>query len=150
MPSVAPSLPRSLSPCLLVPLSPLLSLPWGNSIRRFGRRMARLLEGVTVLDLTRMLAGPYGALLLADLGAEVIKVEDPVGGDPVRAMGPPFVKGESAYFISINRNKKSLTLDLTTPRGREVFLGLVREADVVLDNFRPGILERLGVDYSAL
>ena len=112
--------------------------------------MARLLEGVTVLDLTRMLAGPYGALLLADLGAEVIKVEDPVGGDPVRGMGPPFIQGESAYFISINRNKKSLTLDLTTPRGREVFLRLVQKADVVLDNFRPGILERLGVAYSAL
>lgn len=112
--------------------------------------MARLLEGVTVLDLTRMLAGPYGALLLADLGAEVIKVEDPVGGDPVRAMGPPFIQGESAYFISINRSKKSLTLDLTTPRGREVFLRLVQKADVVLDNFRPGILERLGVAYSAL
>ena len=112
--------------------------------------MVRLLEGVTVLDLTRMLAGPYGALLLADLGAEVIKVEDPVGGDPVRSMGPPFIQGESAYFISINRNKKSLTLDLTTPRGREVFLRLVQKADVVLDNFRPGILERLGVAYSAL
>jgi formyl-CoA transferase/CoA:oxalate CoA-transferase len=112
--------------------------------------MARLLDGVQVLDLTRMLAGPYGALLLADLGAEVIKVEEPRGGDPVRAMGPPFVKGESAYFISINRNKKSLTLDLTASRGREVFLRLVRQADVVLDNFRPGILERLGVDYPAL
>ena len=112
--------------------------------------MARLLEGVTVLDLTRMLAGPYGALLLADLGAEVIKIEDPVGGDPVRGMGPPFIQGESAYFISINRNKKSLTLNLTTPRGREVFLRLVQKADVVLDNFRPGILERLGVAYSAL
>jgi formyl-CoA transferase/CoA:oxalate CoA-transferase len=112
--------------------------------------MARLLEGVTVLDLTRMLAGPYGALLLADLGAEVIKVEDPVGGDPVRGMGPPFIQGESAYFISINRNKKSLTLDLTTPRGREVFLRLVQKADVVLDNFRPGILERLELDHPTL
>jgi crotonobetainyl-CoA:carnitine CoA-transferase CaiB-like acyl-CoA transferase len=112
--------------------------------------MARLLDGVTVLDLTRMLAGPYGALLLADLGAEVIKVEDPTGGDPVRGMGPPFIQGESAYFISINRNKKSLTLDLTTPRGREVFLRLVQKADVVLDNFRPGILEKLGLDHSAL
>jgi len=112
--------------------------------------MGRLLEGVTVLDLTRMLAGPYGALLLADLGAEVIKVEDPVGGDPIRGMGPPFIQGESAYFISINRNKKSLTLDLTAPRGREVFLRLVQQADVVLDNFRPGILEKLGLDHSAL
>jgi formyl-CoA transferase/CoA:oxalate CoA-transferase len=112
--------------------------------------MARLLEGVTVLDLTRMLAGPYGSLLLADLGAEVIKIEEPAGGDPVRAMGPPFIQGESAYFISINRSKKSLTLDLSTPQGRQVFLRLVRTADVVLDNFRPGILEKLGVDYSVL
>lgn len=112
--------------------------------------MAQLLGGVTVLDLTRMLAGPYGSLLLADLGAEVIKVEDPAGGDPVRAMGPPFVHGESAYFISINRNKKSLTLDLTTSRGREVFLRLARMADVVLDNFRPGTLEKLGVDHRAV
>ncbi len=112
--------------------------------------MAQLLEGVTVLDLTRMLAGPYGSLLLADLGAEVIKVEDPAGGDPVRAMGPPFLHGESAYFLSINRNKESLTLDLTRPRGREVFFRLVQRADVVLDNFRPGILEKLGVDYPAL
>jgi formyl-CoA transferase/CoA:oxalate CoA-transferase len=112
--------------------------------------MAHLLDGVTVLDLTRMLAGPYGSLLLADLGAEVIKVEDPDGGDPIRRMGPPFIQGESAYFISINRNKKSLTLDLTTPRGREVFLRLVQRADVVLDNFRPGILEKLGVDYPML
>jgi crotonobetainyl-CoA:carnitine CoA-transferase CaiB-like acyl-CoA transferase len=112
--------------------------------------MAHLLDGVTVLDLTRMLAGPYGALLLADLGAEVIKVEDPVGGDPVRGMGPLFIQGESAYFISINRNKKSLTLDLTTSGGREVFLRLAQKADVVLDNFRPGILERLGLDHSAL
>jgi formyl-CoA transferase/CoA:oxalate CoA-transferase len=112
--------------------------------------MSQLLEGVTMLDLTRVLAGPYASLLLADLGAEVIKVEDPDGGDPTRRMGPPFVNGESAYFISVNRNKKSLTLDLTRPPGREVFLRLARTADVVLDNFRPGILEKLGVDHAAL
>jgi formyl-CoA transferase/CoA:oxalate CoA-transferase len=112
--------------------------------------MGQLLEGVTILDLTRMLAGPYGSLLLADLGAEVIKVEDPAGGDPIRQMGPPFINGESAYFISVNRNKKSLTLDLTSPRGREVFHRLARSADAVLDNFRPGILEKLGVDYGSL
>jgi formyl-CoA transferase/CoA:oxalate CoA-transferase len=112
--------------------------------------MGQLLEGVTILDLTRMLAGPYGSLLLADLGAEVIKVEDPVGGDPIRQMGPPFIQGESAYFISINRNKKSLTLDLTAPPARGVFHRLAGKADVVLDNFRPGVLERLGVDYESL
>lgn len=110
----------------------------------------KLFEGVRVLDLSRMLAGPYGSMLLADLGAEVIKVEDPAGGDPVRAMGPPFINGESAYFISINRNKKSVTLDLTAPQGRQVFHRLARNADVVLDNFRPGILERLGADYATL
>ncbi|MGH7264459.1 MAG: CaiB/BaiF CoA transferase family protein [Candidatus Rokuibacteriota bacterium] len=104
-------------------------------------------EGVRVLDLSRMLAGPYGSMLLADLGAEVIKVEDPGGGDPMRGMGPPFLGpdgGVSAYFLSINRNKKSVALDLETPDGRDVFLDLCRVADVVWENFRPGVLGRLG------
>jgi len=110
----------------------------------------RLLEGVRVLDLSRMLAGPYGGMLLADQGAEVIKIEAP-GGDPMRVMGPPFLPdGESAYFLAVNRNKKSVALDLTKPAGREVFLDLVRTADVVLENFRPGVLERLGCAYPAL
>jgi crotonobetainyl-CoA:carnitine CoA-transferase CaiB-like acyl-CoA transferase len=111
----------------------------------------RLLRGVRVLDLSRMLAGPYGSMLLADMGAEVIKIEDPDGGDPMRVMGPPFLPdGESAYFLSINRNKKSVALDLARPEGREVFLDLVRAADVVWENFRPGVLARLGCDYGAL
>ena len=110
-----------------------------------------LFAGVRVLDLSRMLAGPYGSMLMADLGAEVIKIEDPDGGDPMRRMGPPFLPGgESAYFLSINRNKKSLALDLTRPGGREVFLDLVRVADIVWDNFRPGILERLGCAHARL
>jgi CoA:oxalate CoA-transferase len=110
-----------------------------------------LFHGVRVLDLSRMLAGPYGSLLLGDLGAEVIKIEDPDGGDPMRGMGPPFLPaGESAYFLAVNRNKKSLALDLTRPGGRQVFLELVRLADVVWDNFRPGIMERLGADYATL
>jgi crotonobetainyl-CoA:carnitine CoA-transferase CaiB-like acyl-CoA transferase len=110
-----------------------------------------LFEGVRVLDLSRMLAGPYGSMLLADLGAEVIKVEEPDGGDPMRVMGPPFLpEGESAYFLSINRNKKSVALDLTKPAGREVFLDLAAQADVVWENFRPGVLERLGLHYAAL
>lgn len=107
---------------------------------------APLLAGVRVLDLTRMLAGPYGTMLLADLGAEVIKVEDPGEGDPIRRMGPPWMAGESPYFLGINRNKKSVTLDLKEPRGRELFLRLVAVSDVVFDNFRPGVAERLGVD----
>jgi crotonobetainyl-CoA:carnitine CoA-transferase CaiB-like acyl-CoA transferase len=105
-----------------------------------------LLAGVRVLDLSRMLAGPYGSMLLADLGAEVIKIEEPQGGDPMRAMGPPFLGSdrESAYFLSINRNKKSVALDLEMPEGREVFHDLCRVADVVWENFRPGVMARLG------
>jgi len=110
-----------------------------------------LFEGVRVLDLSRMLAGPYGSMLLADMGAEVIKIEEPDGGDPMRVMGPPFLpEGESAYFLSINRNKKSLALDLTTPAGREVFLDLAAQTDVVWENFRPGVMERLGLAYATL
>ena len=112
-----------------------------------------LFEGVRVLDLSRMLAGPYGSMLLADLGAEVIKIEDPAGGDPMRAMGPPFLGGadasptaprESAYFLSINRNKRSVAVDLERPEGQAVFHGLCRVADVVWENFRPGVMARLG------
>jgi formyl-CoA transferase/CoA:oxalate CoA-transferase len=105
-----------------------------------------LLGGVRVLDLSRMLAGPYGSMLLADLGAEVIKVEEPRGGDPMRAMGPPFLgpDRESAYFLSINRNKKSVALDLEATDGREVFHDLCRVSDVVWENFRPGVMARLG------
>jgi crotonobetainyl-CoA:carnitine CoA-transferase CaiB-like acyl-CoA transferase len=110
-----------------------------------------LFEGVRVLDLSRMLAGPYGSMLLADMGAEVIKVEEPDGGDPMRVMGPPFLAGgESAYFLSINRNKKSVVLDLTRPAGRDVFLELAGHADVVWENFRPGVMERLGLSHAAL
>jgi crotonobetainyl-CoA:carnitine CoA-transferase CaiB-like acyl-CoA transferase len=111
----------------------------------------RLFDGVRVLDLSRMLAGPYGSMLLADMGAEVIKLEEPDGGDPMRVMGPPFLPdGESAYFLSINRNKKSVVVDLTKPDGRAVFLDLAAEADVVWENFRPGVMERLGVSYATL
>jgi len=110
-----------------------------------------LFAGVRVLDLSRMLAGPYGSLLLADMGAEVIKVEDPEGGDPMRAMGPPFLPdGESPYFLAVNRNKKSVAIELTREDGRAVFFDLVRAADVVWHNFRPGIMEKLGCDYAAL
>jgi crotonobetainyl-CoA:carnitine CoA-transferase CaiB-like acyl-CoA transferase len=110
-----------------------------------------LFDGVRVLDLSRMLAGPYGSLLLADMGAEVIKIEEPAGGDPMRVMGPPFLAdGESAYFLAINRNKKSVALDLTRETGRRVFHDLVGQADVVWENFRPGIMERLGCGYSSL
>ena len=111
----------------------------------------RLLDGVRVLDLSRMLAGPYGSMILADQGAEVIKIEEPDGGDPMRVMGPPFLPdGDSAYFLAINRNKKSVALDLTSDAGRRVFHDLVARADVVWENFRPGVMTRLGCDYATL
>ena len=110
-----------------------------------------LFDGIRVLDLSRMLAGPYGSMLLADMGADVIKIEDPDGGDPMRAMGPPFLPdGDSAYFLAINRNKKSVVIDLAKPDGRDTFLDLVRHADVVWENFRPGVMTKLGCDYEAM
>jgi crotonobetainyl-CoA:carnitine CoA-transferase CaiB-like acyl-CoA transferase len=108
------------------------------------------LKGIRILDLTRMLTGDYAAMILGDMGAEIIKIEDPDGGDPLRTMPPHFLSGESAYFLSINRNKKSITLNLTKPKGQEVFYQLVSKSDVVFDNFRPGILEKLGADYLSL
>ncbi|MBI2468318.1 MAG: CoA transferase [Candidatus Rokubacteria bacterium] len=109
-----------------------------------------LFDGVRILDLSRMLAGPYGSMLLADLGAEVIKIEEPRGGDPMRAMGPPFLDGESAYFLAINRNKRSVALDLERSEGGEVFFDLCRVADVVWENFRPGVMARLGCEPAKL
>jgi CoA:oxalate CoA-transferase len=103
------------------------------------------LRGLRILDLTRMLAGPYATMLLADMGAEVVKVEEP-GGDPIRGIGPPFEKdGRSAYFMAVNRNKKSVVLDLRRDDDRRRFLELVRTADAVVDNFRAGVMERLGL-----
>ncbi len=106
----------------------------------------RPLDGVRVLALTQVLAGPYSSLLLADMGADVIKIERPPTGDPARQF-PPLVGGESAYFLSVNRNKRSLVLDLRQPAGQQVFFDLVQHADVVLENFRPGVATRLGFDY---
>jgi len=108
-----------------------------------------LLKGIRVLDLTRLLPGPYATLLLADLGAEVIKIEEPGRGDPVRSL-PPFVGGESARFLALNRGKKSLTLDLKPEKGREIFLKLARTADIVIEGFRPGVVKRLGIDYEQI
>lgn len=108
------------------------------------------LKGIRVIDLTRIIAGPYCAMILGDLGAEIIKVEQPKIGDESRAWGPPWVKEVSAYFISINRNKKSLTLNLKHPQSIEIFKSLVKTADVVLENFRPGTMEEMGLGYEAL
>src|SRR5438552_3747283 len=108
------------------------------------------LEGITVLDLTRVLSGPYCTMLLADMGARVIKIEQPGKGDDTRGWGPPFVKGESAYFLSINRNKESVTLDFKHPAGRAVLDRLLAGADVLVENFRPGTLSKIGLDYPSL
>ena len=106
------------------------------------------LDGVTVLDLTRVLSGPYCTMMLADMGARVVKVEQPGKGDDTRAWGPPFQAGESAYFLSVNRNKESLTLNLKHPDGRRVLDALLERADVLVENFRPGTLERMGLGYA--
>jgi CoA:oxalate CoA-transferase len=107
------------------------------------------LSGITVVDLSRVLAGPYCTLVLADLGARVIKVEAPGTGDDSRAYGP-FVSGKSAYFMSLNRGKESIALDLKAEAGREVFEGLLERADVLVENFRAGTLDKLGYGWDAL
>src|SRR5690242_14083951 len=110
----------------------------------------RPLEGITVLDLTRVLSGPYCTMLLADMGARVIKIEQPGKGDDTRAWGPPFLDGESAYFLSINRNKESVTLDFKQPDGRALLGRLIAKADVLVENFRPGTLTKVNLDYQSL
>jgi len=110
--------------------------------------METALAGVRILDLTRALAGPYCSMILGDLGAEIIKIE--ALDARTDAIGPYSYKGQDAYFMSVNRSKKSITLDLRTDKGRDVFYDLVRESDVVLDNFRPGVLERLRISYDTL
>ncbi|MBP0624354.1 CaiB/BaiF CoA transferase family protein [Cupriavidus consociatus] len=108
------------------------------------------LRGIRVLDFTTSVAGPYGTLLLADLGAEVLKVEKRHGGDDTRSWGPPFLDGESLWFLSMNRNKQSMTIDLTRPEGQRVAHELVRNADVVVLNSAQRVQEKLGLDYATL
>jgi formyl-CoA transferase/CoA:oxalate CoA-transferase len=107
------------------------------------------LRGIRVIDLSRVLAGPFCTMTLADLGAEIIKVEIPGRGDDTRAY-PPFIKGQSSYFLSLNRGKKSITLNLKTKEAREALYRLVENCDVFLENFRPGVTAQLGVDYETL
>jgi crotonobetainyl-CoA:carnitine CoA-transferase CaiB-like acyl-CoA transferase len=110
-----------------------------------------LLEDVVVIDLTRILAGPYCTMMLGDLGAEVIKIEEPSKGDDTRGWGPPFTAaGESAYFLSANRNKRSLTLNLKDPQGLALLRRLIASGDVLVENFRAGTLEAWGLEYDAL
>lgn len=108
-----------------------------------------ILSGIKVLDLTRVLAGPYSGMLMADMGADVIKIEMPGKGDDSRAFGP-FINGESSYYMNLNRNKKGVTLNLKTEEGKNIFLEMVKKADVVLENYRPGTMEKLGLGYETL
>lgn len=108
-----------------------------------------LLSGVKVLDLSRVLAGPYCTMMLADMGADVIKIEMPGRGDDSRANAPQ-VNGESAYFMNLNRNKRGMTLNLKSEKGKEIFKELVKEADIVVENYRPGVMKKLGLDYEEL
>src|SRR5215510_9077828 len=110
--------------------------------------MHKALFGYRVLDLSRLLPGPYCSMMLADLGAEVLKIEE-IKGDPTR-MSPPRIAGKSYSFEQVNRNKKSIALDLKNPEGRAVFLKLAARADVILEQFRPGVMERLGIDYATI
>jgi crotonobetainyl-CoA:carnitine CoA-transferase CaiB-like acyl-CoA transferase len=110
--------------------------------------MGGALDGIRVLELARFQAGPRGGMILSDLGAEVIKIEK-LGGEETRK-SPPLVRGQSVYFSVYNRGKKSLCLDLRTERGKEVFAALVKTADIVLQNFRPGVMDKMGFGYKRL
>jgi crotonobetainyl-CoA:carnitine CoA-transferase CaiB-like acyl-CoA transferase len=116
------------------------------------KSMEGLLNGIRVLDLSRVLAGPYCSMMLGDLGADVIKVEWPGIGDDTRHWGPPFTEkgGESAYFLCVNRNKRSITVDLKKPLGVELIKELARKSDIFLENFTPGTVDKLGVDYESI
>src|SRR5262245_23163280 len=107
----------------------------------------RPLDDIFVVDLSRILSGPVCTMLLADMGAEIVKIEPPPLGDDSRQWGPPFIGGISTYFLSVNRNKKSLGLNLKTSDGRSVLWKLIERADVLIENFRPGVLDKLGFGY---
>ena len=116
-------------------------MPWSDG---------KPLAGIRVLDLCRVVSGPFATMQLGDLGADVVKLEEPGKGDEARTYGPPFMGGESAYFLSVNRNKRSCAVDLKSTAGRELVVALAARADVVIENFRPGTMDRLGLGYETL
>ena len=109
--------------------------------------MNNILDGLKVIDCTQILAGPFCTMMLGDMGAEIIKVEKPNGGDDIRRFGPPFIDGESAAFLMINRNKKSIALNMKDPKGLKILTDLIKTADVFIQNFRPGSLEKMGLGF---
>src|SRR5204862_1847223 len=120
----------------------------GNTrVKESASIMQAALTGLRVVELTQIMAGPFCGMLLADLGAEVIKIENPRGGDDARRMAPPYYHGESAAFVAVNRNKYGIALDIRTPQGSELLWRLIETADVLVENFRPGTMERLGFGY---
>lgn len=121
-----------------------------RSVRTKTKRIGGPLAGIRVLDFTRVVAGPYCTMLLGDFGADVIKIEEPHGGDELRALGPPFMGTESVFFLSVNRNKRSVALDLKSPAAIKQLRTLVPTIDVVVENFRPGVMERFGLGYASL
>jgi formyl-CoA transferase len=116
-------------------------MPWSD---------ATPLKGIKILDLCRVVSGPFATMQLGDLGADIVKIEEPERGDESRTYGPPFLGGESAYFLSVNRNKRSCSIDLKSDTGKKLLLSLATAADVVIENFRPGTMERLGLGYEVL
>ena len=112
--------------------------------------MKGALDGIRILDVSRVLAGPFCSMILGDLGAEVIKIEHNASGDETRGWGPPFVNGESAYYLCANRNKQSMTLNLKSEEGKKIFSKLAFTSDVVIQNFKSGTLEKMGLGYSQL
>lgn len=112
--------------------------------------MKGALDGIRIIDTSRVLAGPFCSMILGDLGAEVIKIEHPESGDETRGWGPPYANGESAYYLSANRNKQSITLNLKSEQGKEIFRKLVAAGDVVVENFKTGTLEKMGLGYEQL
>lgn len=118
--------------------------------RKFSTKKPLLLEGYRVIDASRILVGSFCSLMLADMGAEVIKIEMPQGGDETRKWGPPFIGPDSSYFISINRNKKSMTVDLKKEEGKQIIYDLVKKSDIYIENFTPQVSSSLHLDYDIL
>ncbi|MCI0790725.1 MAG: CoA transferase, partial [Chloroflexi bacterium] len=108
------------------------------------------LDGITVVDFSQILAGPFCTMMLADMGADVIKVEKPNGGDDTRRYGPPFINGESAAFLTLNRNKRSMILDMKHEDGLRIATRMLEQADVMIHNFRPGVVDRMGLGYESV
>ena len=121
-----------------------------NQVRVRDKRMALPLRGLRVVDMTKDFAGPFCTMILSDLGAEVIKIEKPGTGDETREWGPPFVDGLSYYFLSLNRGKKSVALDLKKPSSQKIIRQLVQDSDVLVESFRPGALARHKLDYGSM